>query len=282
MPFIDSQNCRLSYTVTGPDGGIPVVLIQGVGVAGTGWLPQTEFLSQYECRCVTFDNRGMGMSQPERPTKPRYGAEISVEQMAADTLAVMDAAGVRQAHVVGHSLGGLVAIHLGLTARERVRSLTLMCTFANGATGLKMTPRMFWLGMRSRIGPRSWRRNAFLKIVVSRHYIKRKGDRAVMAQRLAAYFGHDLADHPPVTSDHLRALKAYDATPRLGELAGMPTLIMSALEDPIARPADGGRVLNQKIPGARYYEQRNAAHGLPLQWAELVNKLLLEHVRAAK
>ena len=102
-----------------------MVFIQGTGVHGAGWDPQVrELCARY--RCITFDNRGMGQSQP-------VGAKVSVPQMAADTLPIMDACGVESAHLAGHSLGGLIAQQVALLARERVRSLALLCTFSRGA-----------------------------------------------------------------------------------------------------------------------------------------------------
>src|SRR4051794_24777252 len=81
--WVERAGCRLHYAVCGD--GEPVLLIQGVGVHGNGWAPQVEALSSLY-RCVTFDNRGIGQSQPLCGT-------ITVEQMAEDALAVLDAAG---------------------------------------------------------------------------------------------------------------------------------------------------------------------------------------------
>ena len=122
------KGCELSYWVRG--AGAPVLFIQGVGVHGSGWTPQIDALAD-RCQCTTFDNRGLGLSQPR-------GCAITVEQMADDAAAVMDAVGWQSAHIVGHSLGGLVALHLALSARARVRSLSLLCTFARGRDA---TPR---------------------------------------------------------------------------------------------------------------------------------------------
>ena len=69
----------------------------------------------------------------------------------------------------------------------------------------------------------------------------------------------------------------YDALPRLGELAGLPALVVSAAHDPIAPPAVG-RALAAGIPGSRHVEVSDASHGLPIQHAERVNALLLEHL----
>ncbi|HET7229674.1 MAG TPA: alpha/beta fold hydrolase, partial [Longimicrobium sp.] len=234
--------CRFAYTVTG--SGPPVVLVQGVGVAGSGWMPQVRELSA-EFTCLAFDNRGMGGSQP-------IGTPISVRQMADDTFWLMDQLGWSSAHVIGHSLGGPVALEMALTRPGRVRGLCLMNTLARGRDATSLTWKMLWLGMRSRIGPRRARRNAFLQIVMPPDALKGV-DRDALAAELAPLFGHDLADQPPVAMKQLAALRAYDATDRAGGITGIPTLVMSAAHDPIAPPRHG-RALAAAIPGARYVE----------------------------
>ncbi len=275
--------CGNSFRYAIRGGGIPVVFIQGVGLHGDGWLPQTEALAQH-CLCLTFNNRGID-PPPQQPAGSRsllpFGAPITVEQMAGDALALMDCEGWPSAHIVGHSLGGLVAIHMALAHRQRVRSLSLLCTFADGRSAVKMTPRMLWLGTRSRLGPRAARRNAFLQIVMPPDFLK-SADKPALAKSLEPLFGHDLADHPPVVARQLAALRIYNAVPRLHELAGLPTLIMSAAHDPISRPKDAGRILAQKIPGSRHEEFPDASHGLPIQLADRVNGLLLEHIQTAQ
>ena len=84
-----------------------------------------------------------------------------------------------------------------------------------------------------------------------------------MAERLAPLFGHDLADQPPIVGKQLGGDAAYDASPRLGELAGLPSLVVNAVHDPIAPPR-AGRVL-AGIPGSRYVELPDASHGVPIQ-----------------
>lgn len=263
---VEHRGCKLHYRVEGQ--GPRVLFIQGVGVHGDGWRPQVHGLaSQFEC--LTFDNRGIGKSQP-------IGEPITVELMADDALAVMTAAGWDSAHVVGHSLGGLVAQHLALSARPRVQSLALLCTFARGKDAGKLTPWMFWVGMRTRVGTRRMRRMAFLQIVMPPEALA-IADREKLAADLAPLFGHDLADHPPAEMKQLNAMKKYDATPRLAELAGLPTLVVSATHDRIARP-ESGKAIAAGIPGAKFVEEPDASHGLPIQFAERVNEMLREHV----
>ena len=249
-----------------------MVLIQGVGVAGSGWAPQVRALSR-EFTCLTFDNRGIGASQPIG------SAPVSVGQMADDTWWLMNRLGWQSAHVIGHSLGGPVALEMALTEPSRARSLSLLCTLARGRGATALTWRMLWLGLRCRIGPRRARRHAFLEIVMPPAALE-GADRDALAAELAPLFGHDLADQPPVAMKQLVALRAYDATGRLGRITHTPTLVMSALHDPIAPPRHG-RALAGAIPGAAYVEFNDASHGLPIQHATRVNQLLLEHLRHA-
>jgi pimeloyl-ACP methyl ester carboxylesterase len=90
------------YTSEG--AGEAVLLIQGVGVPGAGWAPQIERLSD-RFRVVAFDNRGLDGSNIDLRM-------LSIETMALDALAVMDAVGAQRWHVVGHSMGGLIAQEL--------------------------------------------------------------------------------------------------------------------------------------------------------------------------
>jgi pimeloyl-ACP methyl ester carboxylesterase len=136
---------------------------------------------------------------------------------------------------------------------------------------------MIWLGARSRIGTRTMRRKAFLQIVLPPQAVA-EGDPEQLAAQLAPLFGHDLAEQPPIVTAQLLALRAYDATPRLGELAGIPTLVVSAVYDPIAPPRIG-RSLADGIPGARYVEIPDASHGVPIHDPERINALLLDHFR---
>jgi pimeloyl-ACP methyl ester carboxylesterase len=262
---VTHKGCDLSYSVRG--AGEPILFIQGVGVHGSGWTPQIDRLAD-DYQCVSFDNRGLGLSHPR-------GCAITVEQMAEDATAIMDAVGWTSAHVVGHSLGGLVALQLALAERTRVRSLALLCTFARGRNGTPLSS-VLWTGLRTKIGTERQRRRAFLQLVMPPDVL-RAADRDDLAARLAPVFGHDLAVEPAVTMPQLGAMRAYDATRRLSELDGLPALVVSAAHDRIASPA-AGRALASGIRGARYVELPHAAHGATIQCAADVNALLLEHL----
>jgi pimeloyl-ACP methyl ester carboxylesterase len=262
--ILEHRGCKLAYDVRGD--GPPVLFIQGVGVHGAGWKPQVDALAT-RFRCLTFDNRGMGRSLP-------VPVAVTVEQMAEDALAIVDAEGWEKFHVVGHSLGGVVALCLALGNRDRVPSLSLLCTFADGRAAAPLTTRMCWLGMRTRIGTRRMRRRAFVRLVMP----PAAGfDPDALAEQLAPLFGHDLADQPPIVGKQLKSLRDYSAAARLAELAGIPTLVLNGTHDPISPPRVS-RSLADGIPGAKYVEFPDASHGLPISHADRVNTLLSEHL----
>jgi pimeloyl-ACP methyl ester carboxylesterase len=105
-------------------------------------------------------------------------------------------------------------------------------------------------------------------------------DQESLAERLHPLFGHALWDTPPIVMRQLQALQRFDATARLPELAGIPTLVLSAGQD-IIFPPSCGRKLAAGIPGARYVEIAAAAHGVTIQSPDKVNQVLLEHFRSA-
>jgi pimeloyl-ACP methyl ester carboxylesterase len=101
-------------------------------------------------------------------------------------------------------------------------------------------------------------------------------DREQLAENLAPLFGRDLAEQPPIVMAQVRAMSRFDASARLAELSPIPTLVVSAAEDRIAKP-EYGRALAAAIPGARYVEIPAAGHGVPIQLARNVNEILAEH-----
>jgi aminoacrylate hydrolase len=271
VSFIEVPGARIAYERIGQ--GPAVLLIQGVGVAGSGWRPQVSGLSNHYT-LITFDNRGIGQSTGG-------SAPFTIATLAADALAILDAEHIAHAHLVGHSMGGVIAQALALAAPERVDSLTFMCTFARGAQATALTPALLWLGMRTRIGTAEMRRQAFLELVLPVAALAGR-DRPTLAAELAELFGHDLAYTPPIVMKQLRATRQFDQLARLSTLSSVPTLVIAASEDRIAR-LPFGRMLAAAIPGAQLVEVANAGHGLPIQRAREVNEMLVAHwARAAQ
>lgn len=244
-----------------------MVFIQGLGIHGGAWAPQIDALAaKYEC--LSFDNRGLGRSQP-------LGCNLTIEQMAEDTLALMDVHGWESAHLVGQSMGGLIALEVALAARHRARSLALLCSFPRGRDVIPMSAGMLWRWLRTRVGTKARRRKALLELVMPESVLA-AADHGALAAELAPLFGHDLADHPSVCARQLWALVRHDTTARLGQLDGLPTLIVNAVHDRIAPPGVG-RAIAAAIPGARFVEIADASHAAAIQRASRINMLLMEH-----
>lgn len=270
MPTFEHAAAKIAYQTQGT--GPPVLFVQGVGVPGSGWRPQLEGLAD-RFHCVAFDHRGLGGSSP-------VAGRLSIADLVGDTLALMDELGWADAHLVGHSMGGVIAHQLALEARDRVRSLSLLCTFARGREAARLSPWILWVGLRTRVGSRPMRRRAFLEMILPASQ-RRGADVDALAAHYGTFFGRDLADQPPVVMKQLQALARHDQSARLSELSGLPTLVAHGAEDRLALPAYG-RALAGAIRGARYYQFADAAHGVSIARSEQVNALLAEHLVAAE
>lgn len=119
MPYADNDGARLYWEEQGE--GSPLLLVMGHTYSSAMWYASVDALSAAH-RVITFDNRGTGKSSPVR--------RITVEDMAGDAFAVMDAAGVDAAHLYGVSMGGGIVLEMARQRPERVRSLLLGCTLA--------------------------------------------------------------------------------------------------------------------------------------------------------
>src|ERR1700761_4621032 len=138
MAYVVNEGAKLFWRQGG--SGPPLLLIMGLSFTHEMWFRVTPDLTG-EYRAIVFDNRGMGRSDVPR-------GPYTMRQMASDARAVLDAAGVQSAHVIGASMGGMIAQELALRHPERVRSLVLGCTSSRGLLGK-------WPEFR--YGPRQWK-----------------------------------------------------------------------------------------------------------------------------
>ena len=212
---LELPSAILSYRRTG--SGPAVLFIQGVGVVGEGWRPQVDGLRD-RCTAISFDNRGIGGSEhpggqrsPSRPWPSTRWRSWTPRGSTASTS--------RRTRWAGSSRRRSRSIAPG-----RVKSLALLCTFARGKQAARLTPDIIVVGLRTRIGTRAMRRNAFLGLVMPPAVLAGR-DRTQLAEGLAPLFGHDLADQPPIILKQVAAMAEYDASARLGQLAAIPTLV---------------------------------------------------------
>jgi 3-oxoadipate enol-lactonase len=253
---------KIAYHVWGKRDGSPVVLIQGLGTDGRGWALQRGAFGRKH-RCIAPDNRGTGQSDaPEGP--------YDLGRMAADVIAVMDAAGVERAHVVGASMGGVIAQIIAVLHPERVLSLTLACTACHhhewrrellaewsAVVAAKGMPGLMDDGMRWLIGPRLQRRFGVFVNVLARQLIKTK-PHAFVAQ----------VDAILDATDELRF--------ELPNVAA-PTLVITGSQDTLT-PLGDAEELAELIPGSRLYVLRGAAHGLMAEAPNAFNDVVTKFI----
>jgi 3-oxoadipate enol-lactonase len=258
----------LHYDVHGAEGS-PVLLIMGFGMRGSMWQPQLEGLSPRH-RVVTFDHRGIGESAPVQ-------GSMTMAELAADALRVADAAGFHTMHVVGVSLGGMIAQELALAAAGRVRSLTLVATQAGGALGWLPTLEGVRLFLKANRSSGPGRLRALEELLYPRAFLE-TCDRRALAQRTGATV--TLLAAKATRLAQLRAVLQHDTRRRLSRLR-MPTLIVRPGLDVLIRPQRSDE-LSRLIPHARVLRYDDAGHGVVYQHASLINASLLDHFAAAE
>jgi 3-oxoadipate enol-lactonase len=266
VPVARSRGAEIAYRAVGPRHGDPVLLIMGFGGSGRMWWRLEPHIAA-EHRTLLIDNRGTGDSDPIR-------GRISMADMAADAVAVLDAAGADRAHVVGVSMGGMVAQHVALDHRDRVRSLVLGCTSAGGRGGPPPWRLLLSTALRPVVGPSgTWR------LVAPVLYSQATRSRP---ERLREDLDRRVADATPTATLYAQmgAIVGHDARARLAELEGIPTLVLHGAEDGLVPPA-AGRFLAARIPGARLHLVPGAGHVMSTDAEDEVAEAILGHLRAA-
>jgi 3-oxoadipate enol-lactonase len=232
---------RIAYDVRGD--GPPVLFVQGHGYGRGGWGPAPERLAE-SFTVVTFDNRGFGDS--DKPPGP-----YTTAQLAADALGVLDTAGLERAHVVGASLGGMIAQELALAAPERVERLVLCCTTPGGAGAAPMPSRTVALMLEApSLDPSEAQRRFVLNALAP-------AAPGALVDEICAY----RAAHPPDPAGWqalAAAGAAHDALSRLGEIA-RPTLVLHGTADNVVDPHNA-ELLAAGIPGATLEWFQGAGH----------------------
>jgi pimeloyl-ACP methyl ester carboxylesterase len=272
-----------------------VLLIMGLGMQLVAWPPAViEPLVQAGYRVITFDNRDIGLSQHfDHLGKPnlvwaalkkkmgwRIDAPYSLQDMARDALGVLDALQIQQAHIVGASMGGMIAQHLAALAPARTLSLTSIMS-SSGAPGLPDARPAVLRALLSR--PKS---HAVEDIVT--HYVNLFGvigspafpvEQSVLRERIR--FGIERSFHPAGTMRQMLAIAADASRHQALSSISARTLVLHGLADVLV-PASHGRDTAQRIAGARFIGIEGMGHdfapGAVAQWIHLlINHLQHEH-----
>ena len=260
MPAVGLGDVTIHYEAHGPTEAVPIVLLHGLGSSSTDWAFQRPALAA-RYRVLVPDLRGHG-----RSSRPR--GHWTVVAMARDVAALLAMLDAPPAHVVGLSLGGCVAQALALEQPARVRSLTLVNTFARPiSAGPRSTLRLL-----ARLGLLTCAPMSVVAAHVARGLFPREDQRELYLAAVAS-----LASSPRRTYfAGLRALAGFDVRPRLGELR-CPTLVIAGDRDRTV-PLAAKRLLQGAIPGAELLIVGDSGHATPYDQADHFNAALLAFV----
>jgi 3-oxoadipate enol-lactonase len=257
MAFAKSNGARVHYELS-EAAGETLAFIPGLGLPGQAFaMVAACYRDRYSV--IEIDPRGAGKS--DAPYQP-----YSAGTMVADVEAVLDHATVEAAHLIGLSMGGMIAQELALRSPSRVRSLTLLATYAAvdewSGRCMRLRRRLIEeLGLSAQF-------ELSLLLVSSPLTVHRSAE-------LVASFEGMLRSDPPPVSGYLNQLDFcldHDTRGRLGEIT-IPTLVITGRDD-ILTPPHQGAALARAIPGAIYREISEASHSLIWEQPRVVCELI--------
>jgi 3-oxoadipate enol-lactonase len=262
MPRLRAGDVELDCERSG--SGPPLLLIMGMSGTALHWSePFLERLRR-DFELITYDHRGVGAST-------RLDGELTIAQLAQDASALLSALELESAHVLGISMGGMVAQELALEHPEQVRTLTLGCTYCGGpgktdgpAWVLQSLSEAMMSGDRERAMRAAWEVNVSQAMV---------DDADAFAAMTAIVEERPVA--VPVIVAQLQACMAHDTSARLHELA-MPTLVMHGTDD-LMIPVENARQISGLIRGSRLEIFDGVGHLFFWEQPERAAELLRSH-----
>ena len=293
MPRTTHDGVTLEYETHGDTVDPALLLIMGLGAQLTLWpIELVEALVAKGFFVIRHDNRDIGLSTkfieagvPDMQSvvmammggkKPDIPYTLS--DMAADAVAVLDAAGVDKAHVVGASMGGMIAQLVAVEHPDRVLSLTSIMS----TTGNPMLPPARPEAMAALTAPIS--PQASLAEVLERGAMVSKAigspgypsDARRLQERIERDFRRSF--HPTGPARQMAAIVADgDRRERLAKITA-PTLVIHGADDPLV-PVEGGRDTADAIPGAKIKENSGMGHDLPLALVDEIAEAIAEHAK---
>jgi len=287
--IVPANGIELAYQEMGDPEGEPLLLVMGLGTQMIAWDEGfCGLLAERGFRVVRFDNRDIGRSTklasagvPRRADLMlgrRGSAAYLLSDMAADTVGLMDRLGIESAHVVGASMGGMIAQALAIEHSRRLRSMvSMMSNTGSRWTGMPSRKAMAILLAKA---PRG-REEAIERAVKTFRAIGSPGY-PFDEERVRGISGRSY-DRGHSAAGVLRQLHAITASgDRTRALRGVrvPTAVIHGNRDPLVRPA-GGRATARAIPNARLKLIDGMGHDLPRQlWPVFVEEIAANAARA--
>lgn len=266
MPTASVDGRQLHYETRG--SGPALLLIQGLSGTHLAW--GEPFLNELgdDLQVISYDHRGIGLSGDA-------GGPFTIADLAADAAALLGELGIEHAHVVGISMGGMVAQELALAEAGLLLTLTLGCTYAGGEGSRLTDPAVIQrLMVASMSGDRDLALRTGWEVNASAAFAAAPGNfeqfRA-MAERLPAPI--------PVLLQQMQATLVHDTSDRLSSL-DVPTLVIHGAEDQML-DVSNARHIAAMIPGARLEILEDTGHIFWWERPHDAAKLVLDHVARA-
>jgi 3-oxoadipate enol-lactonase len=263
MPTAHVNGIDLNYKLEG-EGDETIVLVNGLADDLETWVFQMEDLLGAGYRVLRFDNRGVGQSSA--PPGP-----YTTKLFADDAKALVDELGRRDFHLVGVSMGGMIAQEYAIAYGSDLRSLTLACTYA--APG-PFCSRMFamWADLAPKLGVPFVMRDVTLWAFTVPFFEEREEELKEFEAAMA-----DLPQPLDAYLAQLSSIRTHDCTDRLGEISA-PTLVLAGEED-ILIPVRLSRRLHDGIAGSQW-KTTKGGHACVWEHPSEFNGALLEFVNA--
>ena len=259
MPLAKLNGVNINYRMEGE--GEPLVMIMGFSATRSGWIRQIPFFRKHY-RVVTFDNRGAGKS--DKPSGP-----YSTRMMADDTLGLMDLLAIEKAHIMGASMGGMIAQELAINYPQRVMKLILACTYASQdetsgdtleqAKFLQLTP-----------GEKA---SATIGLAFNKPFYRFMFG---LLARIQTTFG-DTSGAAGITAQSEACLK-HNTLDRLPLIAA-PTLVIVGTGDRIIKPVSS-EVIAGRIPDAKLVRVEEGSHCFPFEMKNEFNREVLNFLKS--
>src|ERR1019366_3719969 len=266
MSVVGVGEFELDYERSG--SGPPLLLIMGMSGTALHWgEPFLEALRR-DFDVIAYDHRGVGASS-------QLDGPVTIRQMAEDAASLLDALEIDSAHIMGISMGGMIAQELALAHPERVRTLTLGCTYCGGEGSSFLSPELAERLAEARASRdreralrTSWEANVSTTMV---------DDPDAFADYLA--IGRQRSVALQVIEAQTEAIHAHDTRARLSALE-MPTLVIHGTADQIL-PVQNGRLVASCIPGSRLEIFEDVGHLFFWERPDRAAELVREHATVA-
>jgi pimeloyl-ACP methyl ester carboxylesterase len=260
--------------------GEPLLLIMGLGGDSRAWMFQVPDFSQHY-RTIVFDNRGVG-----RTSKP--AGPYTIAAMADDTAGLMNAIGLHRAHVVGVSMGGMIAQELALRHPAKVRSLVLGCTYPEPDAGVEQQRQSAVAQLPGSIGadgnitidlaaidPLMFFQT-LIPSVFNPEFIMTELPKLMQIFSGALEYGFSLE----ALLGQVHAVSTHKATDRLHQIR-VPTMVITGDSDRLIPPGNSD-ILARAIPNAKLVKIEGGSHGFNFETPQVFNREILTFLASVR